>query len=194
MTPAERTYATRDLGSLVASGRRFGTIYVDPPWRYRNTRTGGAAERHYPTMAVEDIAALPVRELAAEQAHLHLWTTNAFLFECQRLLKAWGFEYRGIFVWVKPQMGVGNYWRVSHEFMILGVRGGCTFLDSSRMSWLQAKRTRHSAKPPEVRRLIEQVSPGPRLELFAREPADGWTAWGNEVALGSEDGDVAGCA
>jgi N6-adenosine-specific RNA methylase IME4 len=78
-------------------------------------------------------------------------------------------------VWVKPQMGTGNYWRVSHEFLLLGVRGGCAFLDGSKRSWLQAKRKRHSAKPAAVRKLIEQVSPGPRLELFGRAPVDGWT-------------------
>jgi N6-adenosine-specific RNA methylase IME4/ParB-like chromosome segregation protein Spo0J len=187
MTPAERTYATRDLGSLVASGRRFGTIYADPPWRYRNTRTGGAAERHYPTMAVEDIAALPVRELAAEQAHLHLWTTNAFLLEAHEVLKAWGFAYAGTFVWCKTQMGLGSCWRVSHEFLLLGVRGDCPFRDHGVRSWLEVPRRGHSEKPDEVRALVERVSPGPRLEMFARKVVPGWTVWGNEVPVTEEE-------
>jgi len=78
-------------------------------------------------------------------------------------------------------MGIGNYWRLSHEFMLLGVRGSCPFLDRSQESWLRQSRTTHSAKPDKVRQMVELVSPGPRLELFARTITDGWTAWGNEI-------------
>jgi N6-adenosine-specific RNA methylase IME4 len=170
-----------DLGDLVATGQAFGTIYADPPWRYSNKATRAAAEGHYPTMSLEEIAALPVAQLAAEQSHLHLWTTNAFLFECQEIMKAWGFEYKSMLIWVKPNIGMGNYWRVSHEILLLGVRNGCKFLDKGQASWLSAKRGRHSAKPAKVRRLIERVSPGPRLELFARTEADGWAVWGNQI-------------
>jgi len=84
-------------------------------------------------------------------------------------------------VWVKDQMGIGNYWRVSHEFMLLGVRGECPFLDRSQMSWIKSPRTRHSAKPEVVRKMVEKVSPGPRLELFGRRLANGWTVWGNQI-------------
>jgi N6-adenosine-specific RNA methylase IME4 len=163
------------------SGRTFGTVYADPPWPYENQGTRGATDNHYPTMSVDAIAALPVASLAADDAHLHLWTTNAFLFEARRILDAWGFEYKSCFVWVKPQMGTGNYWRVSHEFLLLGVRGGISFADQTLMSWGQFKRGRHSAKPEAVRRLIERASPGPRLELFGRRMVDGWTVWGNEI-------------
>jgi N6-adenosine-specific RNA methylase IME4 len=170
-----------DLANLAASGKRFGTVYADPPWPYSNQATRGATDDHYQTMTVDEIVALPVRELAAPQSHLHLWTTNAFLFECPRILEAWGFEYKGVFVWTKPQIGLGNYWRVAHEFLVLGVRGGLTFARQDRRSWMEIGRGQHSAKPEQVRHLIESVSPGPRLELFARAGADGWTVWGNEV-------------
>ena len=174
-------YTAGSLTDLIASGERFGTIYADPPWEYRNHRSNGAAANHYPTLTVEEIAALPVQNLAADAAHLHLWTTNAFLFESKRVLEAWGFEYRSCFVWVKPELGVGNYWRVSHEYLVFGVRGNAPFLRRDRRSWAEFGRGRHSQKPNEIRQTVETVSPPPRLELFARMRHPGWVSWGNEV-------------
>lgn len=170
-----------DLNELIISGRKFRCIYADPPWRYDNQATRASTDNHYATMSVQDIKALPVGDLCDIQAHLHLWTTNAFLFKCREILDAWGFEYKSVFLWVKPQMGIGNYWRVSHEFLVLGVKGGLEFQDRSQMSWLQAPRTRHSSKPEEVRAIIEKVSPGPYLELFGRKMREGWVTWGNEI-------------
>lgn len=170
-----------DLHTLVASGELFSTVYADPPWPYQNQATRASTDNHYPTMSVDDIAGLPVRDLADEQAHLHLWTTNAFLADALRLIDAWGFEYKGMFLWCKPQMGIGNYWRVSHELLLLGVRGGLTFRDRSLMSWAALDRGQHSVKPAEVRSYIERASPPPYLELFGRQAADGWTVWGNEI-------------
>lgn len=124
---------------------------------------------------------MPVRELAAPKAHLHLWTTNAFLFECRRILDAWGFEYKGTFVWVKPQIGMGNYWRNSHEIMLLGVRGGLRGQSASERSWMEHDRGLHSEKPEAVRERIERLSPGPYLELFGRRSVPGWTVYGNQL-------------
>ena len=171
-----------DLHKLVRAGQKFGTIYVDPPWQYGNQATRASTDNHYPTMTLDEIAALPVKELGAENSHLHLWTTNAFGFESATLLDAWGYANRGLFVWCKPQMGLGNYWRVSQEYLQLGLRGSCPFHDHSLKGWAVIDRGGHSSKPIEVRRLIERASPGPRLELFAREPADGWTVWGNQIS------------
>ena len=134
-------------------------------------------------MTVDEIAAEPVTSVADDDCHLHLWTTNAFLFDAKRIIEAWGFEYRSCFVWVKPQMGIGNYWRVSHEFLLLGIRGKATnFLVADEMSWLSAGRSGHSRKPAAVRAKIERVSPGPYLEMYGRERAIGWTVYGNEVS------------
>ena len=169
------------LQQLIDENRRFGTIYADPPWRYSNAASRGAAENHYETMTTDAIAALPIGQLAADEAHLHLWTTNAFLFEAEQVIKAWGFTYKSCLLWIKPQIGNGNYWRVSHEFLLLGVRGNLTFPDRTQQSWLFADRGRHSAKPNVFRKLIEQVSPGPRLELFARSQSDGWITWGDQI-------------
>jgi N6-adenosine-specific RNA methylase IME4 len=172
---------TEDLGGLIRSGQRFGCIYADPPWSYGNQATRASTGNHYETMSVAEIAALPVKDLAAEDAHLHLWTTNAFLFECPRILEAWGFTYKSVFVWCKPQMGIGNYWRVSHEFLVLGVRGDPDFSDRGLMSWAAIDRSTHSSKPEQVRLMIEKASPPPYLELFGRRAAQGWTVWGDEI-------------
>lgn len=170
-----------DLEALVAQDRKFGTIYADPPWRYENQGTRAATDNHYLTMTLEELTAIPVPALSADQAHLHLWTTNGFLPDGMRLLHHWGFKYKGFYVWVKPKIGIGNYWRVAHEIMLLGVKGGLVFRDKSLRSWGEFPRNKHSAKPEEVRALIEKASPGPYLELFGRRLADGWTVWGNQI-------------
>lgn len=167
--------------SASTSATKFACIYADPPWQYGNQGTRAATSNHYATMSVDDICGMPIRDMAAEDAHLHLWTTNAFLFEAKRVMEAWGFTYKSCFVWVKPQMGLGNYWRVSHEFLLFGVRGRCPFLARDEMSWAELPRGRHSAKPDEIRKTIERVSPGPRLELFARDRHEGWSVFGNQI-------------
>jgi N6-adenosine-specific RNA methylase IME4 len=182
---SDATCTVADLGALAASGARFGCIYADPPWLYDNQGTRAATGNHYGGMTVEELCALPVGDLAADDAHLHLWTTNAFLFECPRIFAAWGFKFRSSFVWVKPQMGIGNYWRNSHEILLTAIRGDAKrFNDRSLRSWLECDRGVHSAKPEQVRRMLERASPGPRLEMFGRQVAEGWTVWGNQIERG----------
>jgi N6-adenosine-specific RNA methylase IME4 len=161
----------------------FGCVYADPPWQYGNQGTRAATDNHYGTMTIADLCAMPVSELVADDAHLHLWTTNAFIKESFDLIDAWGFEYRSMFIWVKPQMGIGNYWRVSHEIMLLGIRGNAKrFNDRSLKSWVEVSRTKHSAKPGIVRGMIERASHGPYLELFGRKLVKGWTVFGNQIS------------
>lgn len=177
------TQTTDGLRALVTQGRKFGCIMADPPWRYSNTSTRGAAEDHYGTMTVDELCELPVGDLAADKSHLWLWTTNAFLFDCPRLFEAWGFVFKCSYVWVKPQMGMGNYLRNSHELLLLAVRGGLVGAVHNVMSWGEFDRTKHSAKPEEIRaRVVEPMSPGPRLEMFGRKVVPGWTVWGNQIA------------
>lgn len=170
-----------EVADLESVSQKFGCIYADPPWLYGNQGTRAATGNHYGGMTVKEICDLPVARLAADTSHLHLWTTNGFLQDAFTVMEAWGFTYKSCFVWVKPQMGIGNYWRVSHEFMLLGVRGSCPFANKALMSWASFNRTRHSAKPDEIRAMIESASPGPRLELFARRLSPGWVSWGNEI-------------
>jgi N6-adenosine-specific RNA methylase IME4 len=185
--PGDGTCTIADLLRAAQLGKKFGTIYADPPWQYDNQGTRAATGNHYGGMSVDELCELPVSQLAADDAHLHLWTTNAFLFECPRIFEAWGFEFRSTFVWVKPQIGIGNYWRNSHEFLLTAIRGDAKrFNDHSMTSWLEASwlkcdRGAHSAKPERVRSFIERASPGPRLELFGRRVADGWSVWGNQI-------------
>ena len=162
--------------------KHFGCIYADPPWQYGNQGTRAATDNHYQTMTIADLCAMPVESLVADDAHLHLWTTNAFIQEAFKVIEAWGFEYRSMFIWVKPQMGIGNYWRVSHEIMLLGIRGDAKrFNDRSLKSWTEASRTKHSAKPESVRHMVERASHGPYLELFGRKLVKGWTVFGNQI-------------
>lgn len=176
-----------DLQTLVDSEAKFPTIYADPPWQYSNKATRSAVDgdndaAYKSTMTVDEICAEPVSQLVTDKAHLHLWTTNAFLFEAKRVIEAWGFEYKSCFVWVKPQLGIGNYWRVSHEFMLLGVRGGMRFRDRSMKSWMELDRVGHSIKPRQVREAVEKVSPGPYLEMYGRDALpEPWTVYGNEI-------------
>jgi N6-adenosine-specific RNA methylase IME4 len=170
---------------LVGITGTFPTLVADPPWQYGNTKTRNAADKHYPTMTVGELCELPVGVHAAESAHLYLWTTAPFLREAFEVMDAWGFTYKTNLVWVKPQIGMGNYFRVSHEHVLFGVRGTAPMLTpaKSTRSWFQADRREHSTKPDAFLDLVERCSPSPGLELFARRQrmsaAFEWTYWGN---------------
>jgi N6-adenosine-specific RNA methylase IME4 len=180
--PSSETCSATDLHALVAAGTRFGCIYADPPWLYDNQGTRAATGMHYGGMTVDELCALPVKDLAADDAHLHLWTTTGFLRGAFRIFDVWGFEFRSSFVWVKPTIGIGNYWRNSHEFLLTAIRGNAKrFNDRSLRSWFECARGEHSAKPEQVRAMIERASSGPYLEMFGRLPGSGWTVWGNQI-------------
>lgn len=175
-----------DLSALAATGRTFGTIYADPPWVYDNQSTRASTSNHYQGMTVEELRSPAfsdlIRALSAKDSHLHMWTTNAFLRDSFSIIDAWGFEFRSTFVWVKSSMGIGNYWRNSHEHLLTCIRGDAKrFNDRSLKSWLECDRGRHSAKPEQVRAMLEKASPGPYLELFGRLPTRGWTVFGNGI-------------
>jgi len=173
---------------------KFATITADPPWRYGNTSTRGAAEDHYRTMSIDELCELDIASTrAADQAHLYMWTTAGHLPEAFRVMEAWGFTYKTYLVWVKPQMGMGNYFRVSTELVLFGVRGGMRTRDRATMNYFEAKRRRHSAKPQEFFDIVEKCSPGPYLEMFARCQREthtvctcsrclrGWEVWGDQT-------------
>lgn len=174
-----------DLHRLVSDGLSFGNLYVDPPWLYDNQATRAATGNHYEGLTIDQLCdpdLMPVAKLAAANSHLHLWTTNGFLFECPRIFDAWGFEFKSTFVWVKSEIGLGNYWRNSHEILLTAVRGNAERFDVHNLrSWVECSRGRHSDKPDQVRDFIARASPTPRIELFARSEHDGWLSWGNEI-------------
>ena len=113
-----------------------------------------------------------------------MWATpNKFLFDAKDIIESWGFRVVGNFVWVKPQLGRGNYWRQSHEILLTAVRSeDDRFDDLGLRSWIEAPRGRHSEKPEAIHGLLERASPGPRLEIYARQIRRGWFAWGHEIA------------
>lgn len=169
-----------DLQSLVDSGHEFGTLLIDPPWDCQARFEGRPLE--YETMSIDEIAALPIKQLAAERSHCHLWVVNSTLHDGIHLLEEWGFTYRNCFAWCKPGGGMGSYYMSAKELMLLGVRGNLpTTLKHNTPDWAVYPRGPHSEKPHQIREMIERVSPGPYLEMFARQAAPGWTAWGNQI-------------
>lgn len=164
---------------------QYGAIVIDPPWRYGNAATRGAAEDHYGTMTIDELADLPdeCESLKiSENSHLYLWTTAGMLRDAFVLLEAWGYTYKTNLVWVKPQIGMGNYFRVSHEHILFGVRGDAgRTQDRTLRSWFEAPREKHSHKPLSFYDIVEKASPGPYLDVFARERRFGWDVWGNEA-------------
>lgn len=161
--------------------REYQVILADPPWQFRNTGLRGVAAGHYPTMPLEEIAALPVASYAAENAVLFLWASNALLPEALQVLASWGFEYKSKMTWVKNAPGPGFYVLSQDEPLLIGVRGSMTPKEIFS-SVIHAKKGRHSEKPTEFYDRIEAMYPDlKRLELFARSTRDGWHAWGNEV-------------
>lgn len=180
------------LEDLIAEGWRFPVLYADPPWRYGNQATRGATDNHYVTMSLEDIAAMPIKQIAADDAWLFLWTTHNFLFDSQKVLDGWGFQYKSQIIWNKrdpngfkpSRMGMGNYARMCHEILIIASRGKPQgFTRRNVRSVIDALPSKHSAKPEIFRQIVESVTEGlsPRLELFGRRTAPGWTVFGNEV-------------
>lgn len=166
---------------IVMPAGRYPVIVADPPWGYDNAGTRAAAVRHYPTMTVEEVCKLDLAPRLADDAHLYLWTTNPFLPAAFAVLDAWGFTYKTCLTWVKPQIGLGNYFRSASEHVLFGVRGDLAVRDRAIPTWFQADRTEHSAKPDAFYELVERASAGPYLELFARRQRPGWDAWGFEA-------------
>jgi len=165
------------------SARRFRTILADPPWDIQQKGERGA-EQHYPLMTLDRIKAMPVSQLAAEDAHLWLWVTNATLRDGYDVAEAWGFTVRSPLTWVKFRLGLGNYLRNATEHLLFATRGRAPVNFRSQPTWVNAPVQDHSHKPEEQYALIERVSSGPYLELFARRrPAStaDWSVWGNEV-------------
>jgi N6-adenosine-specific RNA methylase IME4 len=161
----------------------YDLVYADPPWRYDapggDTPELRAVERHYPTMTLEEIKALPVP--AAPDAACFLWVTNPLLREALEVLEAWDFTYRTNLVWVKDRIGMGYWVRGQHELLLIGRRGNiATPAESLRPpSVLHAPRLEHSAKPEAVYGLLESMYPtATRIELFARSQRPGWDTWG----------------
>jgi N6-adenosine-specific RNA methylase IME4 len=171
---------------------RYRTIVADPPWHYERTgitfqdATSGeftGSSTPYGSMSVDEIAALNVRALADDDAHLYCWTTQRYLWQTPGIVRAWGFEPSKLLTWCKPPTGfsVGGAWGNASEFVLFARRGKLTTQTRIPRDWWEWSRVGgHSAKPEAFLDLVEQVSPGPYLEMFARRNRLGWDTWGNE--------------
>ncbi|MCO5043688.1 MAG: MT-A70 family methyltransferase [Kiritimatiellae bacterium] len=178
---------------LAKTDQRYSTILADPPWQFQN-RTGKMAPEHkrllrYPTMELKEIMELPVAKMAAARSHLYLWVPNALLQDGLRVMEAWGFTYKTNIVWYKIRKdggpdgrGVGFYFRNVTELLLFGLRGSMRTLQPGRtqVNIVPTRKREHSRKPDEIYNLIEECSPNPYLELFARFRREGGIGGGDE--------------
>lgn len=183
-----RAARERMLGEKQAamSGRKYGVILADPPWRFEpysaDTGMDRAADNHYPTMGLADICKLDIP--GAADCVLFLWATVPMLPEALQVVAAWGFTYKSNFLWLKDEAGTGFWNRNQHEHLLVATRGNipAPALGEQYSSVITAPRGRHSQKPFAVHEMIETMFPTlPRLEMFAREQFAGWDCWGNEL-------------
>lgn len=178
-------------------GRKYNTIYADPPWQFQN-RTGKVAPEHkrlsrYSTMTLEEIKSLPIADISGDKAQLYLWVPNALIPSGLEVLDAWGFEYKTIFIWEKIRKdgqpdgrGVGFYFRNVTEPILFGIKkksapNRTLSPARSQVNLIRTMKREHSRKPDEIIPIIESCSPGPRIELFARGLREGWDMWGDQA-------------
>lgn len=185
----------------------YGVIYADPPWQFnslwggRPKKVGGnypsrSIDAHYDTLTIDEIAALPVTELAADDCVLLMWTCWPVLQASFQVLEAWGFTYKTCgFAWMKANprqidlfrddadahMGMGYWTRANSEPCLLATRGKPKRLSGGVRQGIIEPRREHSRKPDCVHSRIEKLAAGPYLELFSRQKRSGWDAWGNEI-------------
>lgn len=189
--------------------KKYNVIYADPAWEQKGGRplSGGykkengvqvfniagnkSADLPYPTMKFEEILKLPVKNLTADNCHLYLWVTNKYLLKAEQVINAWGFKYSTTLVWEKTLLGggMGGTFKVSTEFLIFATKGNVGEITKEKINGTCFHQKRpyvngypcHSKKPDFFYELIEKVSAGDKLELFARNKREGWDAWGNEI-------------
>lgn len=178
----------------------YRTIVADPPWPFvwragAGGRRARATTLGYTTMSVDDIAALPVGELAGPDAHLYLWVTRDLFREGigVRVARAWGFEPCAEIIWRKPNFGTGAFPRPGHEPLLICRRGGLPYAGPRNVHSVQDWRQhyecnggkQHSRKPTAALDVVESASPGPYVELFCRTPRLGWDSWGHGYEIGA---------
>lgn len=186
--------------------KKYSTIYADPPWITKagrgmsgykivdgkqifNSIDNTSRKLNYQTMTIEEICNLPISAIVQENAHLYMWVTNQYLMQAEKVIKAWGFNYSTTLVWAKNAMGggLGGNYRITTEFLIFATKGSLKAKEKHTGTWFNIKREYengapcHSRKPKFFSELIEKVSPGPYLEVFARKQHEGWDVFGNEI-------------
>lgn len=186
---------------------KYNVIYADPPWSIKAGRplkgyvmgengkqlfvptSNKSRATDYPSMTIDQIKDLKVKDITADDAHLYLWVTNAHLPFAFEVIKAWGFKYSTTIVWAKNMMGggLGGTFKINTEYLLFATKGSLKVNAITQGTWFNVKRTyengkpKHSKKPTFFQDLIEKTSPGLKLEMFARDKREGWDTWGNEL-------------
>jgi N6-adenosine-specific RNA methylase IME4 len=182
-----------DLDELASSGKKSAVIYADPPWSFHVYSEKGkqrSPERNYDVQSLDDIKAMPIGKLAADDCALLLWAVHNQLPDALDVIKAWGFEFKTVaFTWIKQNRsgeglftGMGYWTRSNAEVCLLATRGSPKRLGKDVHSVILSPVGEHSAKPEEARSRIQRLLPGPYLELYGRRLVPGWTVWGNEIS------------
>ena len=180
---------------LLFPDKKYQIIYADPPWSYKNKKTGGSmssgSSLKYPAMSLEEIKSLPIQKIADKNSVLFLWITVPLLPDGLEVLKVWGYKYKTSLFWRKiMSLGMGFWFRGQVEILLMGIKGKTKAFRIQKSNFIQAKVQKHSQKPKEFRELINKIELYPRIELFARPPKNllfedesykGWDLWGNEV-------------
>ena len=169
--------------------KKYKTILADPPFDIQQRGNYGAIN-HYDLMPLERIKAMPIKDLVEDSAHCWLWVANGYIRQGYEVLDAWGFTVKGVLTWVKPRLGLGVYLRNTTEHLLFATKGKAPALFNRQPTWFYAPVQDHSHKPEEQFAIIERISPGPYLELFARRKQKGWDCWGLEAP--SQDVDIPG--
>jgi N6-adenosine-specific RNA methylase IME4 len=191
--PRQSELILRDTQIVPAYDPRASCVIADPPWKFKNAGSRGAAQNHYPTMSIRELCALPVDQWVRDNAYLFMWVVDGVLDgddpygNCFTVMRHWGFKFKMTLAWAKVsklgkvQMGMGNYIRHSHEMVLFGVRGRMPPLNRAQLSLFWGPRGQHSRKPDNLHEIAEKISPPPYLEMFARRGRPGWFSWGNEA-------------
>ena len=166
--------------------KQYKIIYADPPWEYRNKKTGGSMKsgacQKYSTLSFNKLKRFPIGDIADKNSVLFLWATVPLLPDCIELMQFWGYKYKTALFWRKiMSLGMGFWYRGQVEILLMGIKGKIKAFRIQKSNFIQAKCYKHSQKPDEFYERIENSKLNPKIELFARRKRDGWDVWGNEV-------------
>ncbi|WDQ17005.1 MULTISPECIES: MT-A70 family methyltransferase [Rhodopirellula] len=166
--------STVSLHEIINSGTKFGTILAEPLFLQRRSVTDVTIPIAAP--ALDDLCSMPVSAIASDNAHLHLWSHAEMLLDALDVLEAWGFEYRSCFVWVETtEAEECDFWQSQCRFLLLGYKGNPSFGETTCRNWLKLNPQQRDSRHATIRKLVQKVSPGPYMQLFVPEAADGWT-------------------
>lgn len=167
-------------------GGKFSVIYADPPWPVGSItmdKWESPIDDKYPTMSIEQIKLLPIKDFAADDCSLFLWTTHTFLPDCFEILDEWGFKYHCLITWNKGSGWTQFGFHKMTELLIYAYKGKMNIdqYGAAIPTLISEKKTYHSKKPDTIREMITLKTPEPRIELFARDKFEGWKSWGNQL-------------